>query len=276
MINDYQNKLFPYAYNILGSSEEARDTVQDVVIKYLKTDKQQVENEQAYLIKGVINQSINTKKRRSRETTLPVWLPEPLSTDNPDSGIRKEEILSYSLLVLLEKLSPKERAVFILKEAFDYSHKDLAQAFDYSEENARKILSRAKKKLATHKKARDRQTAASKTVLKRYLDCLKANDVSALEELFQTDIQVAADGGPDINVVRHLTNGGKPAANLMAYVYQAFLKEQQIRFTQLNHQPALLFYEGDRLRSCQVFKTEGDKISMIYSVIDPEKLQAIA
>ena len=275
MINDYQKTLFPYAYNILGSGEEARDTVQDVVFKYLKTNTQHIENEQAYLIKGVINQSINLKKKRSKETSVPVWLPEPLSTDQPDSSIQKEEILSYSLLVLLEKLSPRERAVFILKEAFDYSHKELAQAFDCSLDNARKILSRARKKLTEHKAIHAEQTRASQALLERYLQCLRANDLSALEKLFQKDIQVAADGGANINVVRHLTEGGKPAANLMAYVFQAFLKEQRIEYTELNHQPALLYYEGEVLKSCQVFKTDNDKISMIYSVIDPEKLRSI-
>src|SRR5690242_17877568 len=120
-LTDYQKKLFPYAYNILGSYDDAKDAVQDVVVRHLLSDNTHIDNESNYLIKSVINQSINIKKRGSKTINSKTKLPEPIATDNADSGIISKDILSYSVLVLLDKLNPKERAVFILKEAFDYS-----------------------------------------------------------------------------------------------------------------------------------------------------------
>jgi len=147
-LKNYQNKLFPYAYNITGSSEDAKDAIQDVLIKHFSSKNKNIENETGYLIRAVVNQSINIKKRRDKINLDKIWLPEPISTEKADDNINREEIISYSILVLLEKLTPKERAVFILKKAFDYSHKDIAETVDLTTENSRKLLNRAKTKLA--------------------------------------------------------------------------------------------------------------------------------
>ena len=127
--DNYLKTLFPYAYNILGSADDAIDVIQDVMLKHVSHRKEDLENEKGYLIKSVVNQSINLKKRNRRAVGERVWLPEPV--EMADSNIKKEEILSYSMLVLLEKLNPKERAVFILKEAFDYSHQEIADALSW-------------------------------------------------------------------------------------------------------------------------------------------------
>jgi len=116
-VKDYQSILFPYAYNILGSSEDAKDAVQDVLYKYLASPKEGIENEKSYLIKGVINQSINIKNKKKKIVPGDVWLPEPIATEEADTNINLSDIVSYSLMVLMERLNPKERAVFILKPA---------------------------------------------------------------------------------------------------------------------------------------------------------------
>ena len=120
-MDNYKDVLFPYAYNILGSSDDANDAIQDVVTKHYIAERDDIENEKNYLIKGVINQAINIKNRNNKLVSEDVWLPEPIDTLSADTPLYNEEILSYSILVLLEKLNPKERAVFILKEAFNYS-----------------------------------------------------------------------------------------------------------------------------------------------------------
>lgn len=274
-MDNYQQFLFPYSYNILGSAEDAKDTIQDVMIRYLGRSDAKVENEQAYLVKGVINQSINVKKRRSREVSRQVWLPEPVATEQPDTLLVRKEVLSYSMLVLLEKLKPRERAIFILKEAFDYSHKEIAQTFECSVENARSILSRAKKKLSVYNTDDhlSNNTSRAQSFLHQYIEVIQSGDIKALEQLMSEDICIKADGGEKINVVREVTIGRSAAIDLMLYVYKAFQSSQTIRVSFLNHQPALLFYYGNRLKSCQVFAFADEKISQIYSVIDPEKLR---
>src|SRR5579859_4509559 len=157
MIKEYQDILFPYAYNILGSAEDARDAIQDVLTKYYAEPREGVTNEKAYLVKSVINQAINKKQRRRLIPQPEEWLPEPVATESADANVYLKDILSYSLLVLLEKLNAKERAVFILKESFDYDHEEMAEILGITEEHSRKLLSRAKSKLFKPGEARSEE-----------------------------------------------------------------------------------------------------------------------
>lgn len=271
---NYQNKLFPYAYNILGSVDDAMDAIQDVITKYISSSKPNIENEISYLIKGVINQSINIKKRNQKTIGDKIWLPEPIATEKADTNINQEEIISYSMLVLLEKLNPKERAVFILKEAFDYSHEEIAAAMSFSIENSRKLLSRAKKALDKMKKDFEPSPMASPSFLQKYITSIKNGNVSALEKLLSDDIMVKTDGG-NVSIVSELMVGIKEVIKLMIYVYNTYQKSFSIVESTVNHQPALMFYNDGKLVNCQVFELEKDneKIMTIYSIVDPEKLK---
>ena len=150
-MKDYQSILFPYAYNILGRAEDARDAVQDVLYRQLSGQQKEFDNEKAYLIKAVINQSINIKEKNKKIRYGDEWLPEPIATEETDKAIQLNDIAAYSLLILLEKLNPKERAVFILKEGFGYAHEEIAEVLSATVENSRQLLSRAKRKLDADK-----------------------------------------------------------------------------------------------------------------------------
>ncbi|WP_298531964.1 sigma-70 family RNA polymerase sigma factor [uncultured Algibacter sp.] len=275
-MKNYHDILFPFAYNILGSSEDAKDTIQDILVKYLIIDKKHIENEIGYLIKSVINQSINVKKRKSKTTATNVWLPEPLSTENADDNINYNEILSYSMLTLLEKLTAKERAVFILKVAFDYSHKEIAETIGFTIENSRKLLSRAKIKL-NNSKTKNHIIQKNETHnLKLYIEAMQNGNMSALEKLLSKDILLAADGGKNIKVVRELTSGITSTSKLLLYVYRAFLTGLKTKYSYINHQPAILFYKNGVLYNCQVFEFDKTKINGIYSIVDPDKLKSLS
>ncbi|WP_299431207.1 sigma-70 family RNA polymerase sigma factor [uncultured Maribacter sp.] len=275
-MKNYHDILFPFAYNILGSSEDAKDTIQDILIKYLLIDKKHIENEIGYLIKSVINQSINLKKKKKAISLNNLWLPEPLSTENADDKINYNEILSYSMLTLLEKLTAKERAVFILKVAFEYSHKEIAETIGFTIENSRKLLSRAKIKLNTSKTKNNNIQKNETQKLKQYIEAMQNGNMSALEKLLSKDILFAADGGKNIKVVRELTSGIKSTSKLLLYVYKAFLTGLEIKNTIINHQPAILFYQNDDLKNCQIFEIEKNKIVNIYSIVDPNKLKSLS
>src|SRR3954471_10200972 len=138
--------LTSYAYNILGSYEDAKDVVQDVLLEMINRTDADIQNEKAYLIRSVINRAINARNKlqKMRSGYPGNWLPEPVATETADGNLNQRDILSYSLMVLLEKLDAKQRAVFILKEAFNYDHEEIADVLDISVENSRKILSRAR------------------------------------------------------------------------------------------------------------------------------------
>lgn len=277
-MKDYQQALFPYAYNILGSSEDAKDAIQDVMVKYMAAPQKDIADEKNYLIRGVINQSINIRKKKQRIAGDPMWLPEPIATEKADTAINRDEIISYSMMVLLEHLNPKERAAFILKEAFDYSHEDIAQTLSITVENSRKLLSRAKNKLAVPVKPIEETSINTGAHMENYIAVIKSGDVKSLEKMLAEEISVTTDGGGKIKIVSEFTQGLHEAAKLMLYVFQSYQQKNTIKLSTVNHQPALLFYDGDTLVNCQIFELEPvtGKIIHIYSMVDPEKLKNIA
>jgi len=278
-MKDYQSILFPYAYNILGSSDDAKDAVQEVLYKYLAAPREGIENEKNYLIRAVINQSINIKKSKKKIVRDDVWLPEPIATEQADTDLHLSDIVSYSLMVLMEQLNPKERAVFILKEGFGYSHEEIADLLSGTVESSRKLLSRAKTKLDTSQPIRRQQPAPFPTdLMDKFIGAIRARDIQSLENLLTEDIKYSADGGGKIKVISKLTFGQKGVSELLLLVHQRFQRNASIVPIMINHQPALLYYLKDKLINCQVFSIspDGNKITQIDNVIDPEKLKAIS
>ena len=271
-MKDYQKKLFPYAYNILGSYDDAKDAVQDVVAKHFVNSNTKIENEGNYLIRSVINRSINLKKRTSRTLSKKLTLPEPISTENADTDITRKDILSFSLLVLLDKLNPKERAVFILKEAFDYSHEDIAQTLDLSIENSRKLLSRAKTKLGEYKPPKPGGASAARQ-LEDYISAIQTGNMKSLEKMLAKEISVKTDGGT-VSIVAEFVTGINEVAQFLTYVYNTYQTNAKIRITSVNNQPAILFYKEDILVNCQIFNIDPETgvIRDILSVVNPDKL----
>ena len=269
-------KLFPYAYNILGNIDDTQDVIQDVLIKFNEKDISTISNQNAYLIKSVINQSINLKKKNNRERQQKITLPEPIVTNQGENKIELDEILNYSMLVLLDTLNTKERAVFLLKEAFDYEHDEIAEILTVSIENSRQLLTRAKKKLKLRQPYITTSSIKDRKYLQQYLETIRKGDVKTLEQMLSDEVQVLADGGSKLNVVAQLTSGVNDTIKLMTYLYEYYQKDFEIKIEEINHQSALLFYNGTTLINCQIFELNSDgKISNIFSVVDPAKLMRI-
>lgn len=274
--NIFKQKLFPYAYNILGNIDDSQDVIQDVLIKFNEKDVRLISNQNAYLIKAVINQSINLKKKNNRERQQKITLPEPIVTNQGENKIELDEILNYSMLVLLDTLNTKERAVFLLKEVFDYEHDEIAEVLAVSVENSRQLLTRAKKKLKLRKPEIATSSAKDKKYLEKYVETIRKGDIKTLEQMLSDEVQVLADGGSKLNVVAQLTSGIEDTVKLMTYLYEYYQKDFEIKIEEINHQSALLFYKGTTLINCQIFELNTDgKIANIFSVIDPDKLMRI-
>jgi RNA polymerase sigma factor (sigma-70 family) len=269
---NWQHKLFPYAYNILGSVEDAKDAIQDVLYNYLAAQKE-VDDVKNYLIKSVINQSINIRNKKKRLQYGDMWLPEPVDTEAADTDVNLKEIASYSMMILMEQLSPKERAAFILKEAFDYSHQDISEVLDGTVENSRKLLSRAKTKL-NPKHSTTKETLAPGT-LDKFIQAIRGRDTKILEHLLSEDIAFYADGGNTVNVVVKMAAGYHHVADLLVFIYHKYDTGLTLKATEVNHQPALLYYDGARLVGAQIFgvSPETGKIFQISNVLDPDKLK---
>ncbi|WP_400263490.1 sigma-70 family RNA polymerase sigma factor [Sphingobacterium sp. SG20118] len=275
-LKQFNKKLFPYAYNILGNIDDSQDIIQDVFIRYNEKDVSSISNQNGYLIKSVINQAINLKKKNDRERQKKFILPEPIVTNQGENNIELDEILNYSMLVLLDTLNIKERAVFLLKEAFDYDHDEIAEILTISIDNSRQLLTRAKKKLKLRKPDILPSSTKDRLHLEKYVETIRKGDVKTLEQMLSYEVRVLADAGSKLKVIAQLTSGIEDTVKLMTYVFEYYQKDLEIKIEEINHQPALLFYRGTTLINCQIFELNPDgKVTSIFSVVDPDKLLKI-
>lgn len=265
--------LTTYAYNITGSLEDSKDIVQDAFLKFMQIDTERIENKKAYLVRTVINLAINQKNRQQKlvDAYPGHWLPEPVATESADTLLNRKDVLSYSLMVLLEKLNPKERAVFILKEAFDYGHEEIAEVLELSLENSRKLLSRAKSKL--HEPAPEVEKAVPANFLSKYLDVIRSGDTSKLEQLLHEDILLISDGGGKAIAFRNKITGIHRVSKLLLGLMKKYYPGRDIEEGIANHQPALFVYENGKLVTVQVFIIENGRFTKLYFMRNPDKLK---
>ena len=275
-MEDYQRDLLPFAYNILGTVSDAQDAVQDVLLKY-NSSNVQPDNERNYLIKSVINRSINLKSQLKRTASFGTWLPEPVVTNTPLSQLETKDLVAYSLLILLERCSPKQRAVFILKEAFSYSHQQIAQVLSINEHNSRKLLSRALAKMKdTNWYTEVKPSEHDSSVVENLVDALARRDLQDLQKLLSKDVAFHADGGQKVKVVQGTCRGLEPVSELLQYVFEKFQLKLQPEFCTINYQPALIYYQGSKPIVCQIFHINDKlQITQINNVVDPIKLAAL-
>lgn len=268
--------LTSYAYNILGSYEDAKDVVQDVLLEMINRSGAAIGNEKAYLTRSVINRAINARnKLQKMQAGYPGnWLPEPVATETADGDLNRKDILSYSLMVLLEKLDAKQRAVFILKEAFSYDHEEIADVLDISVENSRKILSRARATL--HNEPIKEVALTPVAYLDKYLDVIRSGDVKRVEQLLTSEVMVISDGGGKVAAAMNPLVGAESASAFLVGIYNKFYQEIQAEKGMVNHHPALFYYIDGQLINCQVFEWRDGKVHRVYFVRNPDKLVALS
>lgn len=274
-MEDLRPSLILYAYNILGSYEDAKDIVQDVFLKFSQLDGDKISDAKSYLIKMVVNHSIDHKRRlKKKVANYPgPWLPEPVSTEDPHLDVHRKQILSYSMLVLLEKLDSKQRAVFILKEAFDYDHDDISRVLGITVENSRKILSRARNDLRADAAVTAHDTQMD--VLHEYLKVLEGGDMGKLEEFLNKDITVTADGGGKAAASRNIVAGVEQVRALLEGLHKKFFSDANTRITWINHQPAIFYFSGGEIVTCQIFSIQNQQVRDIFFIRNPDKLRML-
>ena len=207
----YRPLLFSIAYRMLGTASDAEDVVQDAWIRYASAQPQDLRSSKAWLTTVVTRLCLDRLKsaRATREEYVGPWLPEPVLTsteERPDAMLQRHESVTLAFLVLLETLSPEERAVFLLKEVFDYSHDEIGEMLQMTAANARQLLHRAKEHVADRRPRFSLNPEAERETAKRFVAALTANDASALTDLLAEDVGFWADGGGKV------THGSSSAA----------------------------------------------------------------
>lgn len=275
VFEQHRGRLFGIAYRMLGEVSQAEDVVQDAWLRWDGADRDAVAEPGAYLATIVTRLAMAelTSARSRRETYVGPWLPEPVDTSaDPLLGAERAEALSLAVLVLLERLSPAERAAFVLHEAFDYSHAQVAEVLETSEANARQLFSRAKRHVTT---ARPKPVdhAERTRLLAAFLAAAEAGDVAALEAVLAADVVSISDGGGQVIAARKIIGGPERVAHFLLGVLDKFREGVRAVPLVVNGEPAVLGVRGDGSpMALWTVDASADGILGVFIVLNPHKL----
>jgi RNA polymerase sigma-70 factor (ECF subfamily) len=268
-------KLLAVAYRMLGTAADAEDAVQDAYLRYHQ-HAAGVESPEAWLVKATTRLCIDRLRKARREEYVGPWLPEPVpetwagaAADN----LELAESLSMAFLVLLETLSPAERAAYLLREVFGYGFDEIADLLDKTSVNVRQIAARAKKRL-DRKERRFRPTVGEADALAgRFFAACRSGDVHAIEAMLAADVVLYSDGGGKAFAARRPISGVRKVANLLAVVFRKLRRVGELTVTAVNGRPGVVFTVGGRPVEVLTVAPDGEAIDTVYVVLNPDKLR---
>jgi RNA polymerase sigma-70 factor (ECF subfamily) len=274
----HRNLLFTVAYEILGSAADAEDVLQETWLRWVKVDLDQVRDQRGYLIRITTRQSLNRLRtlQRRREAYVGPWLPEPLLTA-PDASedIELAESVSMAMMLVLETLSPTERAVFVLREAFELGYDEIAAAVDKSPAAVRQIAHRARQ----HVDARRPRTVVSRSegqaVLEAFQRAVEASDLQGLMDVLAPDVVAVSDGGGLKLTALKPIFGVEKVIRMFVGSMEKIGGTLTAEPTVVNGNPALLFSFDGQLDGVVALRIENNQVTGIYYVRNPEKLSRL-
>jgi RNA polymerase sigma-70 factor (ECF subfamily) len=268
--------LFSIAYRMLGSVMEAEDIVQETFLRYAGTPTDTIASPKAFLSTITTRLCLDHLKsaKVSREEYIGPWLPEPLRTDEaPVPLVDKYEMISMAALVLLENLSPLERAVFLLREVFDYSYTEIAGIVEKSEANCRQIYHRARQYLHQHRPRFKPSPAAQQKLVTSFLQAIQTGDVEVLTTLLAKDAILWSDGGGKATAARQPVVGQDRIARLLLVSYRKRPHHSDIELAEVNGFLSILFRVENQVVGVMTFDGNDAGITDIWAVWNPDKLQ---
>ena len=274
--------LFSIAYRMLGSVTDAEDVVQESFLRWLEAPETEVRAPRAYLATIVTRLAINQLQsaRSQRETYVGPWLPEPLVTEHapdPSEPIELAESLSMAFLLMLERLSPTERAVLLLHDVFDFDYEEIARIIDKSEVNCRQLLTRAKKHIGEPRARYDADPAQADRLLNRFVEATRAGDIDGLVGLLSEDITFWADGGGKVpGAATRPIHGPESVARFVAQRARGGKdRGGRVRLTRINGQPGFIVDVQGKPQAALILGIRDGRIHDIYAIANPDKLHAL-
>jgi RNA polymerase sigma-70 factor (ECF subfamily) len=278
--------LFSIAYRMLGSASDAEDVLQDAWLRYRSVDRSAIRSPKALATTIVTRLCLDRLKsaQRTREDYVGPWLPEPVLTsevEGPDTMVQRAESITLAFLVLLETLSPEERAVFLLKDIFEYDHAEIADILGTTVENSRQLLHRAKERLAQRRTRLAGTAESRRAIAERFARAFTAGDGSELTALLARDVGMWSDGGGKAFAARRPLIGRDEVRNFLLGLHRTAMasnvtRDVSLRIEDVNSEPALVLRVGPRLESIFVFSIDDDDaVSGIRVVRNPDKLAHI-
>ena len=274
----HRRYLIGLAYRILGSRAEAEDAVQDVFFKWCDTDRAALDNARAWLTTACTRHCIDLRRagHRARVDYIGTWLPEPLETasdDSPEAAVEIASSLSTAFLLLLERLSPKERAAYLLRDIFDMDYADVAASLGVQEATCRKLVSRARDHVghpdSRHMPSRARQYA----LLAAFQRVIADGNPAPLAALLSEDIALSADGGGKVVTVPRTVHGAKRVLAFISRALHRFWVGVAFQPADINGGRGLILRSGDEVVASLSFAYDADgRLSDIYLRRNPDKL----
>lgn len=272
-------RLFSIAYRMLGIRAEAEDVVQEAWLRWNASRHDELQSPEAWLVTIVTRLSIDHLRaaKSEREAYTGFWLPEPMvdmDEPTPERLAERASELSLALMWVLQRLSPEERAAFVLRQAFDEDYADVAAALGKSEAACRQLVHRASERVRQERVRFDVPREAHQTLVEKFMHAARAGDRPAMMALFADDVHLVSDGGGKVPSFGKLISGVHRLANLYYVVWRRHAAEYRV--ATINGEPGLLRYVDGVLESAQAFAIDGDRIAAIYTVRNPDKLARIA
>lgn len=275
---DSRPRLFGIAYRMLGSVAEAEDILQEVWLRWQKTDRSVVAAPAAFLAQTTTRLAINVAQsaRARRETYVGPWLPEPVDTSaDPAVGAVRGEALELAVLLLLEKLGPTERAAYILREAFDYPYAEIADILGLNTANTRQIVSRARKRLSAERRE-PVDPAEHRRLLEAFVAAARAGEVAALEDLLAADAVSYTDGGGMRGAAKFPVVGRTRVAKFIVAFRPRFWPGTEVEWVEANGGPGVLVSRDGTDLALLTVDALPDGIHTLRWVMNPAKLSAFA
>jgi RNA polymerase sigma-70 factor, ECF subfamily len=280
----YRPYLFSIAYRMLGSAMDAEDMVQETYLRYQATPPEAIHSLKAYLTTILTRLCMDQLHlaRRQRELYVGPWLPEPIITaetaeaGDPEKRVETEESISLAFLVLLEQLQPFERAVFLLREVFEYEFAEIAAMLEKSEAACRRSFSRAKQHLREHRPRFPASRETHQQLLDGYVQAVEGGDMKALVGLLAEDVTLWTDGGGKVKTAAFRPILGRDAVSRFSVGVMRFLpQDHHLELAEVNGQPAVIIRAGGRVFSILTVEVEAGHIQTIYVLANPEKLSRV-
>ena len=277
--DEHRRLLFAIAYRVLGSAADAEDVVQEAWLKWAAADRSDVADPKAYLARIVTHLAMDQLRsaRHRRETYVGPWLPEPILTQGEDLS----DDVSVAMLVVLETLTPLERAVFVLKEVFDFPYPEIAAAVERTEPAVRQAGHRAREHVRARRPRFDADPGRRRDVTERFLAAAAGGDLNTLMELLAPDVALWTDGGGKVRQARKPVVGASRVAAWLAGVSRVPYEgvspsDMRVELVELNGAPGLVFSGPDRvIATLTIDLAEDGLIQAIHNVANPDKLRAV-
>ena len=280
VFEELRRRLFGIAYRMIGTTADAEDIVQEAYLRWHQADTEEIRSAEAWLVSVVTRLSIDKLRKVSveREKYIGPWLPEPLiasTSPTPEEELETASNLSMAYMVLLERLTPVERAAFLLHDVFDCAYPLIANILRKSEAACRQVVHRARQRVRSGQSRFKASEAARRSLINQFMAAADAGDDVTLLSLFAKDATLTSDGGGVVPAARKVVHGRSRIARLYLVLAKKLGPRLRKEILTINGEPGLVMYLDGAPLAATCFETDGESITALYTVLNPNKLQGL-